>query len=107
MTAVLVLGLMTAACVQAAAALALARWPRRAPAAAIVLWQALGLGWGLAAVGTLAGLGTAGQRSGRPRAPGWRAARWPAAAGGSAASSAFGPLALAPAGLPGRRAWSC
>jgi Peptidase family M48 len=61
MTAVLVLGLMTATCVQAAAVLAAARWPRRAPAAAIVLWQALGLGWGLAAVGTLIGLGTAGQ----------------------------------------------
>src|SRR5579863_9708171 len=36
--------------------LATARWPRRAPAAAILLWQALGLGWGLAAVGTLAAL---------------------------------------------------
>src|SRR5579875_74530 len=36
--------------------LAAARWPRRAPAAAILLWQALGLGWGLAAVGALAGL---------------------------------------------------
>jgi Zn-dependent protease with chaperone function len=46
--------------VQAAAVLAAARWPRRAPAAAIVLWQALGLGWGLAAIGTLIGLGTAG-----------------------------------------------
>jgi Zn-dependent protease with chaperone function len=60
MTAVLVLALVAASCVQAAAALAAARWPRRAPAAAIVLWQALGLGWGLAAVGTLLGLGTAG-----------------------------------------------
>jgi bla regulator protein blaR1 len=60
MTAVLVLALVTASCVQAAAVLAAARWPRRAPAAAIVLWQALGLGWGLAAIGTLIGLGTAG-----------------------------------------------
>jgi Zn-dependent protease with chaperone function len=60
MTAVLVLALVTASCVQAAAALSAARWPRRAPAAAIVLWQALGLGWGLAAIGTLIGLGTAG-----------------------------------------------
>ena len=68
MTAVVVLALMTAICVQAAAVLAAARWPRRAPAAAIFLWQALGLGWGLAAIGTLIGLGTAGLSSGRPGA---------------------------------------
>jgi Zn-dependent protease with chaperone function len=60
----LVLALFAAACVPAALALASARWPRRSPAAAIVLWQALGLGWGLAAVGTLAGLGSANPRSG-------------------------------------------
>jgi Zn-dependent protease with chaperone function len=42
--------------VAAATLLAAAAWPGRAPAAAIVLWQALGLGWGLAAVGTLAAL---------------------------------------------------
>jgi len=52
------------ACVQAAASLATARWPRRSPAAAIVLWQAIGLGWGLAAVGTLLGLAGTGQRDG-------------------------------------------
>jgi Zn-dependent protease with chaperone function len=63
-TAVLVLAAMTAICVQAAAALAAARWPRRSPAAAIVLWQALGLGWGLAAVGTLLALGTTQPRYG-------------------------------------------
>ncbi len=33
-----------------------ARWPQRSPAAAILLWQALGLASGLAAVGTLIGL---------------------------------------------------
>jgi Zn-dependent protease with chaperone function len=33
-----------------------ASWPRRSPAAAILLWQALGLAAGLAAVGTLIGL---------------------------------------------------
>src|ERR1700755_1225957 len=33
-----------------------AAWRRRAPAAAILLWQALGLASGLAAVGTLIGL---------------------------------------------------
>jgi Zn-dependent protease with chaperone function len=39
-----------------ASALARASWPRRSPAAAILLWQALGLASGLAAVGTLLGL---------------------------------------------------
>ncbi len=39
-----------------ASALAHASWPRRSPAAAILLWQALGLASGLAAVGTLIGL---------------------------------------------------
>jgi Zn-dependent protease with chaperone function len=42
--------------VAAAMMLTTASWPRRAPAAAILLWQALGLGWGLAAVGALAAL---------------------------------------------------
>jgi Zn-dependent protease with chaperone function len=55
----IVLTTFAVACIPAAWALAGARWPRRAPAAAIVLWQALGLGWGLAAVGALAGFGTA------------------------------------------------
>ena len=39
-----------------ASALVEASWPRRSPAAAILLWQALGLASGLAAVGTLIGL---------------------------------------------------
>lgn len=60
----LVLAVFAAACIPAAWALAGARWPRRSPAAAIVLWQALGLGWGLAAVGALAALGTAGAQAG-------------------------------------------
>ena len=50
--------------VPAAAALASARWPYRAPAAAIMLWQALGLSWGLAAVGTLAAVGAEPGRNG-------------------------------------------
>lgn len=46
--------------VLAASALAQASWPRRSPAAAILLWQALGLAAGLAAVGALLGLGLPG-----------------------------------------------
>jgi Zn-dependent protease with chaperone function len=64
MTAVLLLAAVAAGCVQASATLAAARWPHRSPATAIVLWQAIGLGWGLAAVGTLIGLGTERQASG-------------------------------------------
>ena len=60
----LVLAVFAAGCIPAAWALAGARWPRRSPAAAIVLWQALGLGWGLAAIGALVGLGAADARSG-------------------------------------------
>jgi Zn-dependent protease with chaperone function len=56
---VLVLASVAVGIIPAAAGLAAASWPRRSPAAAIVLWQALGLGWGLAAVGALAGLGSA------------------------------------------------
>ena len=55
--AVLILAVVAAGSIPAASALASARWPGRSPAAAILLWQALGLGWGLAAVGALAGLG--------------------------------------------------
>jgi Zn-dependent protease with chaperone function len=62
--AAFVLAAFAAACILAGTALAAARWPRRSPAAAIVLWQALGLGWGLAAVGALTALGTADARSG-------------------------------------------
>jgi Zn-dependent protease with chaperone function len=58
------LAAFSAACIPASSALAAARWPRRCPAAAILLWQALGLGWGLAAVGALAALGAADARSG-------------------------------------------
>ena len=64
--AVLILAVVAAGSVQAASALASASWPGRSPAAAILLWQALGLGWGLAAVGTLAGLGALGGRATGP-----------------------------------------
>jgi Zn-dependent protease with chaperone function len=43
-----------------ASALVQASWPRRSPAAAILLWQALGLAAGLAAVGALISLGLPG-----------------------------------------------
>jgi Zn-dependent protease with chaperone function len=55
--AVIILATIAVGCVPAASALAAASWPRRSPAAAIVLWQALGLGWGLAAVGALIAFG--------------------------------------------------
>lgn len=48
-----------------AGALLRARWPRRAPATAILLWQALGLSGGLAAVGALLALGVGGTRIAR------------------------------------------
>ncbi len=63
-TAVVILAAVATGCVLSASALARARWPRRSPAAAILLWQGLGLGWGLAAVGTLLGIGAAGRGSG-------------------------------------------
>src|ERR1700689_5919115 len=51
-----------------APALGPASWPPRSPAAALLLWQALGLAAGLAAVGTLIGLGMPGSRVGLLRA---------------------------------------
>jgi len=61
---VLVLAPVAIGLVPAATGLAAARWPHRSPAAAILLWQAMGLGWGLAAVGSLAGLGAQPGQSG-------------------------------------------
>jgi Zn-dependent protease with chaperone function len=61
--AVLILAAVAIGCVPAASALAGASWPRRSPAAAILLWQALGLGWGLAAVGALIGFGVTAPRA--------------------------------------------
>jgi Zn-dependent protease with chaperone function len=60
--AVFTLGAVAIGCVVAAHLLAGANWPRRSPAVAIALWQALGLGWGVATVGTLAGFGASGLR---------------------------------------------
>jgi beta-lactamase regulating signal transducer with metallopeptidase domain len=61
---VLVLAAVAAGAALGAAVLASARWPYRAPGAAILLWQALGLSWGLAAVGALAALGAVPGRYG-------------------------------------------
>src|SRR5579859_649009 len=47
--------------VPGASALRRASWPRRSPAAAILLWQALGLAGGLAAVGALLAIGVSGE----------------------------------------------
>jgi Zn-dependent protease with chaperone function len=46
---------------RSASALLRASWPRRSPAAAILLWQALGLAGGLAAVGAMLAVGVGGQ----------------------------------------------
>jgi Zn-dependent protease with chaperone function len=58
--AVFILAAVAIGCIPAASALATASWPRRSPVAAILLWQALGLSWGLAAVGTLIGFAVTG-----------------------------------------------
>src|SRR6476646_9489951 len=50
-----------------ASALPRASWPRRSPAAAILLWQALGLAAGLATVGTLIGLALPSSQGGLVR----------------------------------------
>jgi Zn-dependent protease with chaperone function len=46
--------------VRSARAMLRASWPRRSPAAAILLWQSLGLAGGLAAVGALLAIGVSG-----------------------------------------------
>jgi len=58
----MLLGAVAVGCVVAAHLLARASWPRRSPAIAIALWQALGLGWGVATVGALAGFWASGLR---------------------------------------------
>jgi Zn-dependent protease with chaperone function len=91
--AVLVLAVVAVACLPAASALATARWPRRSPAVAILLWQAIGLGWGLAAVGALAGLG-ADQRPGVVRGAYALAARLIAGRGLAAAGARALPAGI-------------
>jgi hypothetical protein len=89
--AVLILAAVAAGSIPAASALASASWPGRSPAAAILLWQALGLGWGLAAVGALAGLGAGQAQPGGAHAGVARAAL--ALASRAARGAAFGPRA--------------
>jgi Zn-dependent protease with chaperone function len=48
--------------VQSARAMMRASWPHRSPATAILLWQALGLAGGLAAVGALVAVGVSGEQ---------------------------------------------
>jgi Zn-dependent protease with chaperone function len=50
--------------VRGASAMPRAAWPRRSPAAAILLWQALGLAGGIATVGALLAVGVSGQGTG-------------------------------------------
>ena len=50
--------------VRGASALAGASWPRRSPATAILLWQAIGLAGGVAAVGAFVAVGVNDERTG-------------------------------------------
>ncbi|MFB9832417.1 M56 family metallopeptidase [Actinoallomurus acaciae] len=59
MTGTALLALMAAGSALGAHLLTRARWTWRTPRTAIVLWQALGLAWGLASIGTLLGFGVA------------------------------------------------
>ena len=68
--AVVLLIALAISCVAAAHLLAGATWPRRSPAVAIALWQALGLSWGVATVGALAGFGASGLRGRAGGGPG-------------------------------------
>ncbi len=54
------LAAVAAGSVRSAQAMLHASWPRRSPAAGILLWQALGLAGGLAAVGALLAIGVSG-----------------------------------------------
>ncbi|MET8141604.1 M56 family metallopeptidase [Sphaerisporangium sp. NPDC005288] len=53
MIAAAVLAALATACALGAWRLTFARWPWRAPRSAILLWQSLGVTWGLASVGAL------------------------------------------------------
>jgi Zn-dependent protease with chaperone function len=59
MTGTVLLALVAAGSALGAHLLTRARWTWRTPHTAIALWQALGLAWGLASIGTLLGFGVA------------------------------------------------
>ena len=59
MTGTVLLALMAAGSALGAHLLTRARWTWRTPHTAIALWQALGLAWGLASIGTLLSFGVA------------------------------------------------
>ena len=103
MSAVVVLAVVAMCCVATARALARAHWPGRSPAAAILLWQALGLGWSLAAVGALAALGAVDRRLGVAADAFAQAARivraMPASPAGAVSVLAFIRLAALAAGI--------
>src|SRR5579863_30433 len=80
-----------------ASALAQASWPRRSPAAAILLWQSLGLAAGLAAVGTLVSLSLPGDSLGVARSILHLGSVFPADA--FRVPVAFGPVSVLPAML--------
>ncbi len=95
MSADLILAAVAIGCIPAARALATASWPRRSPATAIVLWQALGLGWGLATVGTLIGLGVTGDRAAVGTGALDRLTSLASAADPAVIASGIGPVRLA------------
>jgi Zn-dependent protease with chaperone function len=64
MTGTALLALMATGSALSAHLLTRARWTWRTPRIAIALWQALGLAWGLASIGTLLGFGVAPYRQG-------------------------------------------
>jgi len=59
MTGTALLAVMAGGSALGAQLLTRARWTWRTPRTAIALWQALGLAWGLASIGTLVGFGVA------------------------------------------------
>lgn len=59
MLCAVLLAVICVGCVVAAIELAGADWPWRSPGTAILLWQGIGLAWGVAAIGTLIGIGLA------------------------------------------------
>src|SRR5258708_29834010 len=60
LTEAVLLAAVAVGSVRCAHAMLRVSWPRRSPAAAILLWQALGLAGGLAAVGALLAIGVSG-----------------------------------------------